>query len=324
MMRKLNSQKGGALLISLLLIGMLALLGTLAVENATTDVDLSYNQSHCEEAFYIAEAGARRAVAELQNTPGWDSGYAGLSLGGGTYDVSVTDSSANPALDDTVIIVSTGTTFGGNSTIELTIVPEESRPFRYAMFADNTVDIRNGMVTDSYCSDSGGYALTNVTSGGDVGSNGIIGVKNGALVGGDVMTSLDGGLDIHSSATVTGDTSSTAPEQELEEIPAAEYAWAEATSIAGTGITGSYSYDPATDAFISSGTAVLSSGVYFFSSVILKNSASLQVAPGASVTIYVTGDVEIKNSAEVNPGGAPGDLMIYSQGDFVLKNSGDI
>ena len=69
---------------------------------------------------------------------------------------------------------------------------------------------------------------------------------------------------------------------------------------------------------------VLTSGVYFFSSIILKNNADLTLAPGAEVTIYVDGDVELKNSSSVNVGGAPADLMIYSSGDFVLKNSGDI
>ena len=42
------------------------------------------------------------------------------------------------------------------------------------------------------------------------------------------------------------------------------------------------------------------------------------------MTIYVTGDIELKNSSEVNDGGVPGDLQFYSQGDIVLKNSGDI
>jgi hypothetical protein len=54
------------------------------------------------------------------------------------------------------------------------------------------------------------------------------------------------------------------------------------------------------------------------------NSAALTVAPGEEVTIYVTGDIEIKNSGDVNPDGDPSALTFFSQGDLILKNSGTI
>ncbi len=40
-------------------------------------------------------------------------------------------------------------------------------------------------------------------------------------------------------------------------------------------------------------------------------------------TTYIR-DIELKHSAEVNPGGNPSSLVFLSQGDFVLKNSGEI
>jgi len=323
-MNKIKSNRGSALLITLCLMGMLSLVALAALKNSNTDMELSFNNENSERAFYIADAGAKRAVYEIKTDSSWRTGYNNIGFSGGTYTVQVDDSSTNAALDDSIVITSTGEILNANSKVEITLAPEVINPFEFGFFADNSVDIRNSMETDSYNSDSGSYFLTKTDTDGDIGSNGSITVKNGATVAGDVSTSLSGGLNITNPADVLGDTTSSAPAQNLDIIPASEYTWAEGASIASTGISGSYTYDPTTYAFESSGNVQLSDGVYYFSSIILKNSASLTIAPGAEVTIYVTGDVELKNSAEVNPGGVPGDLMIFSHGDFVLKNSGDI
>jgi len=324
-MRRISgNEQGSALLLALCLMGMLTLAALLAVNNSNTDMEMSFNQINGEKAFYLAEAGAKRAVAELQNDPTWTAGFINVSLANGTYSVAVVDSSMDSTLADSVVVTSTADADGAQATIEITLAPRDLKPFQYAMFADDDVDIRNSMNSDSYNSDSGSYFLTRLNTDGDVGSNGSITVANGAFVGGDIATSLDGGLSVNPGATVTGDTSSTAPSQDVPPVPASEFAWAEANNDNLTGISGTYTYDPSTHAFESTGNVVLSSGVYFFSDVLLKNSANLTLAPGAEVTIYVDGNVDLRNSASMNVGGVPADLMIYSTGDFVLKNSGDI
>ncbi|MFH2050162.1 MAG: hypothetical protein ABIJ12_12005 [bacterium] len=318
-----NNNKGSAILVVISLIGMLSLVGILATTNSNTDIDLSYNQSGSEKAFYIADAGAKRAFCSMVANPGWDSGYANITFGGGLYSVSIFDSATNAGLDDTTVIVAVGNVGTMQSTVQYILVPDVFYPFRYAMFADDAIDIKNSFVTDSYNADSG-YASTHIDSSGDVGSNGNIDVNNGAFIGGGIATSLTGGLSINAGATVTGDITDAAAENNLPSIPASEFAWAEANNSASTGISGTYVYSPVTHSLVSTGSMVFTSGVYYFSDIILKNSASLSVAPGAEVKIYVTGDIEMKNSAEINAGGNPADVIIYSQGDFVLKNSGDI
>ncbi|RKX29418.1 MAG: hypothetical protein DRP47_01870 [Candidatus Zixiibacteriota bacterium] len=324
MITLISNNRGSALLIALSLLIMLSLLALAAVNNSTTDIDLSGNQVSAEKAFYIAEAGAKRAFTEIVADSTWRTGFANVSFNGGLYTVTVTDSTTDSTLADTVVVNSTGSALMGSAIVQLILAPGEVHPFKYAMFGEDTIDIRNSFVTDSYNSDSGSYWATRLNTDADIGSNGNIIVKNGAVIGGDVATSLAGGASINPGATVTGTISDTAPEQELPEVPAADYTWAEANNIAPSGFTGSYSYDPSTNALISSGNLVLDGGVYFFSSIILKNSASLSVAPGAEVVIYVTGDIEMKQSSEVNSGGDPADFLIYSQGDLTLKNSGDI
>ncbi|MDH4156492.1 MAG: hypothetical protein OEW00_04360 [candidate division Zixibacteria bacterium] len=324
MFNKLKDNSGAALLIALSVLAMLTLVAIMSVDRAATDIDLSYNQLHEEQAFYMAEAGANRAVAELNSDLTWTAGFAGEGLGNGTYSVLVTDSFTVPTLVDTIILTATGTALEARAQVEYTVVPEVVYPFSHALFARDAVDIRNSMITDSYNSDSGSYAATHDTTGGSIGSNGIITVYNGAYIGGDVATSLDTGLFIDPGATVTGTISNDAPETELDLIPDSEYDSARINNTAPAGLSGSYTYNSTTgDLTVSSGNLELADGIYYFSSFILKNSASMTLAPGAKVTIYVTGNVEIKNSGGVNVGGVPSDLMFYSQGDIVLKNSGD-
>ncbi|MCD6249435.1 MAG: pilus assembly PilX N-terminal domain-containing protein [candidate division Zixibacteria bacterium] len=321
---KLRNEKGSAILITLVIIGLVSLLGVMAINTSVSETELSFNQIHSDKAFYVAQSGARRAFAELCEDTSWTTGYSDVSYSNGLYSVQVIDSTTDSSLIDTVILRSTGEYNGAHSTVELWVVPGVFHPFEHAMFGKSLVDIRNSFVTDSYNSDSGTYAATSLVEAGDVGSNGNIIVKNGAFIGGDVVSSLLGGTSVNPGATVTGTISDTAPEQDIPDVPQSEFDWAETVNDASTGLSGSYSYNPASGTLLSTGTVTLTSGVYYFSDITLKNSASLELAPGADVTIYITGDIELKNSSEMNTTGDSGDLIIYSQGDFILKNSGDV
>ena len=320
----LNNQRGGALIISLSLLGMLTLICIMAVNTAQTDTEIAYNKINTEKSFYIAEAGAKSALAELNIDPDWEEGYSDYTFSGGAFTVSIEDSTSDVSLADSVIVTSTGSYYGANSTVELTLVPDFISPFARGLFGDNMVDIRNSLETDSYNSDSGDYISTRDTLWGDVGSNGTVDVYNGAIINGSVVTSLEGGLDINAGATITGDTTDNIPPQELPAVPQSEYDSVAVINDNLTGISGTFSYNSSTDAFSSTGNVELSEGTYYFSSFTLLNSASLTIPAGDKVVIYVTGDIELKNSSEVNPGGTPADLTFYSQGDLVLKNSGEI
>jgi len=320
----IKNERGSALLIALTLLGLVFMLGAMAIENSQTECTLSFNKIHADNAFYVAQAGGRHAFTELLADSSWTAGFRAQGFGEGEYSVVIVDSTSDSALIDTIIIRSTGVCDGARSTIEMWVVPSVVNPFEHAMFGKSLVDIRNSFVTDSYNSDSGTYADTRLVEGGDVGSNGDVIVANGAFIGGDVASSLLGGTDVNAGATVTGTVTDTAPEQEIPDIPQSEFDWAATVNDAGTGITPASDYDPVSGVLLSSGTVTLTSGVYYFSDITLKNSASLQLAPGAEVTIYVTGDIELKNSSEMNATGDASDLIIYSQGDFILKNSGDI
>jgi hypothetical protein len=323
-MLKTRNSRGSALLVALALMLLVAFVAIISVEEASTDIELSYNQIHEEQAFYVAESGAIRAFALLNTDSSWRDGFTDEPFGEGVFTVALRDSSDEAGLDDTVIIRSQAFVNGGRSTVEFTLIPDLVNLFGYAMFADHFLDIKNSFVTDSYNSDSGKYAATRLDEGGDVGSNGTISINLGAQIGGDVATSLSGGAVVHPGATVTGTVSDTSPEIDLPSIPDEEFAWAESVSEAKTGLSGACTYKSGTKELDATGPFTLESGVYYFSSISLRNSASLKLAPGAEVTIYVTGDININNSAEINVGGDCSDLVFYSRGDLYLKNSGNI
>lgn len=325
MLKRIRNKNGSAILAILALMIIITLVGIAAVDQATTDIDMSFNQQHHDQAFYIAEAGLKRAVAKIAEIPTWDTGFVDVGYNGGNYTVKVIDSTIDPALLDTIIIRSYGDLRSSEAALEAWLVPVIYNPFKFALFGDEWVDIRNSMNTDSYNSDSGSYATTVTNDEGSIGSNGDVYVYNGAFVGGDAMTSFNGGLDINAGAVISGDTTSEAPEQIFDEIPESEYDWAEANSIANTGITGDYNYNPITKSFnAEKGAVVLRGGVYYFSSFTLAKDASLTIPAGEEVQIYITGDIEIKNSGDINISGDPSDLVFYSQGDLVLKNSGTL
>ncbi|MCH9032663.1 MAG: hypothetical protein IIB00_10455 [candidate division Zixibacteria bacterium] len=320
------NNSGSALLISLALILMLSGVAMMATDRATTDIDLSYNQIHNEQAFYIAEAGLIRAEKELDDSTRWRNGYNNESFGGGTFTVTIRDSSIVAGLDDTMIILSTGDIVNAQVTLEALAVPRYLYPFDYAAFGDSAMVFDQGSCSDSYNSDSGTYAATQDTLGGDIGSNGTVTLEGGSTIGGDASTTEDGGFDISGGSTITGDTTGYMPTQTLPDIPPEEFVYAEANSLAPTGFTGTYSYDPVTHDLVvgRDDTLVLASGVYYLNNITLEQYSSIQLAPGADVKIYATGDIDAGRYSSMNPDGSPISFQIYSSGsEFELARDSE-
>lgn len=312
-----TNERGSALLISLCLLAMLTLIGLLALQNTNTEIDLAYNEAHSDKAFYIAEAGAKRAFVDINNDNDWRTGYHTVDFSGGDYSVRLTDSTADSALYDTVLIRSEGDFHQAVGVIELITVPTYLHPFTFAMFGKAGIAFDQNTCTDSYNSDSGSYATTALDSLGHVGTNGTVTSSKDVNFGGGISTATPGGITLGAHNTVNGDTSSTRDSVDVPDIPASEFTWAESVNAAQHGMSGSgYSYNNGSHTLVSGAYAniVLTSGVYYFSSIELGQGTTVSLAPGASVTIYVTGDITLHQGSTMNDGGSPSDLLIFSNG----------
>lgn len=313
---RLQSEGGGALLIALALMAMLALVSIMALDRANTDMALSHNVSSHDAAFYIAEAGAKRAFVDINADNDWRDGYTDEPFVNGTYSVALIDTATDGTLDDTVIIRAEGVNIDAACHVELWTAPEYYHPFTYGMFAGNGLNFDQSTCTDSYNSDSGTYFETWLQDEGSIGTNGTITTSKLVTIGGDATTAIGGSIDLGLGSSVLGDTSTSMDSVKLDIIPQEEYDWARDNSDAISGMSGfDYTYDGGTKTLATEagGSVVLQSGIYFFSTIDLAQSSSIVLAPSAKVTIYITGDIVFGQGSTVNDEGMPGNLQVYSQ-----------
>ncbi len=313
-------ERGSTILIVMALLAMLTAVGIMSVDRSTLDITLSFNQLSEEQAFYVAEAGLQHGFAELNRDFTWRAGIVTLPVGDGFYVVTIIDSTTDTLLADTVILRSRAVVNEAFAAVEGHIVKSPPIPiFKYALFAGDSLRMDQNSCTDSYSADSGTYAATVDTLGGDIGSNGFLDLQGGAVVGGDASTDGET-ITYGGGATVLGTASSSADEFPMDLIPQSEYDWAEANSDAPSGFIGSgYTYNSLTDDLtLGAGDELtLSSGVYFFNNITLDQGSDLKIDSGAQVTIYMTGDFNAGQFTTVNANGNPSDLLIYSTGDYL-------
>ena len=174
--------------------------------------------------------------------------------------------------------------------------------------------IENFSCTDSYNSDSGSYAATQVDSLGHIGTNGELRLEDDVVIGGDVVVA-GGDVSIGPGVTVFGNVITDQPPVVLDPIPQSEFDWAIANNSAPAGFSGSgYSYSGGKITIDTAGTLTLAGGVYYFDDIELFKSGAIAVAPGEQVTIYMGNDIRLEDNSTINFGGQPKNLVVYSQG----------
>ena len=196
-------------------------------------------------------------------------------------------------------VTSTGTS--GLSQRQVSCNLELKGPFEYAIFGREGAELRNSATIDWYNYDADDPPLK-------IGTNSIeedaIILKNSATVNGDVVVGVGGDPDvvIDNLGTITGDSLVSTEEHDMPAITVPE--WLDLLPAGGT---------------IKNDTVITTSAKY--SEIDLKNSKMLQI--DGDVTLYITGDVTLGNSAEIQVL-EDASLVLYMSGDLEAKNSSKI
>jgi hypothetical protein len=198
-------------------------------------------------------------------------------------------------------IESTGISGQAQRTVSCTL--QLQGPFEAAIFTEDGMELKNSAVVDWYNNTEDDKIMqigTNSTASGSVV------LKNSATVYGDVVVGVGGdpGVIINDyGATVTGDTRALTERYVMQPVTVPE--WLE--SLPSSGAIPNDTND----------TTIITSARY--SSIDLGNNETVTIS-GGDITLYITGDIILGNSAEL---GIENDasLVLYLGGDFEGKNS---
>ncbi len=180
----------------------------------------------------------------------------------------------------------------------------EGTTLDYAIFGDESISLKNSALVDWYNNDPEDGNLkvgTNSTQ------NGKVSLKNSATINGDCFVGVGGNpddiIELKNSAEITGNTGALTQENTLASVTVPS----SLTSLPSGGT-------------ISINTT-LPAGSYKYTEVDLGNSKTLTI--NGDVVLYVTDDFTLGNSSAVNIN-ADSSLTVYIEGDFEAKNSSSL
>jgi Tfp pilus assembly protein PilX len=295
-----SGRRGAALVIVMLVMAVLLLAGTTFLTISSTESQIALNERASMQAFLLAEGGLQGAIALVNLDPTYTGSSGAIAAGSGqTVQFSVSNTDSLCPVGPAKQIVATGTVAvpGGQAQTQvLAVLDRISYPFRWAAFAtipntaiagfENELWLDDGAWAESYDSTVGVYnATSNRGRAGDVGANGDVTLDAGVQVLGSVRS----GDALHAATGV--EISGARPEALSPEIDSPGESFPIATPpITPTGscsvgawstLSIPYSETPYT---------------FYCTSFSMGNGARLLLASGASVTIYVTGNVALGDS----------------------------
>ncbi len=151
MFKYLKNSRGSALVVALLMLIMLSFIGIASITTSVRDMDISHNTTQKTKAFNVAEAGIELSLATVNANPVWRTGFSNQSMGGGTFDVAVVDSSTDVSLAGNLRVTSTGHLGDAQSVIEAIFGPPGVHPlYNNAIYAGNYLEYDPDADTQSW------------------------------------------------------------------------------------------------------------------------------------------------------------------------------
>jgi hypothetical protein len=326
------SSHGSALPLALVAILILLTVGASVLSLGLNSRIFSIRNASNISARCAADAGLTKALYEmnqkLQDTP-----WLGYELPCETntylpncnayYTYTVT---GNPISG--YRIESTGTS--GQNTKKVSCALKLQGPFEAAIFTKNGLTLYNSAEVNGY---NYGEDKKNLKIGTNSTESGSISLKSYAIVDGDVVvgTGADPNDVIDNNGTITGHTGTLSQEYDMPPITVPN--WLSSFPSSGTikNDTTLYSSAKYDSIDLNSGKTITIEKdviIYVTGEMILKNDAELLIGEDASLTIYLGGNFEGKNSSNINNGTKiPKNLKIYGLDgceSMTFHNSSDL
>ncbi len=313
----LRNERGIALVAALVIMALLIVLGTIALNATVSELQVSGNELRNRLAFYAAESGAQFARSRIRDefaaasnqvsfvtnfasdthdfTP--PSGYA-FSITPGSCSTVGSGTAADPYC---FLIESTGTATGNASaTIEVMFHLEVSEgPLTYAGYGKSSISIAKDSIIDAYDSSTGSV----VSGAGDLISGGDVDLGKDVVVDGDVTenatTVASDPLGLLTSGGVLDTLFDAAIVSNMNaDVAISPY------------VTGTVLNIPSTAA----GSVInLAPGDYYFTSISIAKDITINISGPGEVNIYLDGKMDVKKTININTSGVPTDFSIFSK-----------
>lgn len=218
-----QSERGAALVISLMFLAILAMLGATAMVLTTTDIQIGGNYKASEQAFYQADAGVNYGIGKIEEElaanpdtylpkligdPTDPTDSSSVFLSGFSAPSGFSFSYKAPGLtkiagednkstaDDVFLFTIVGTdpnNTGATATITATL--KRKPAIQFGAFGDKKLDLGNTAAVYSYSyTDDQHPEISGISTGeGDVGSNESVILRNNSYVDGDVSLGENAG-----------------------------------------------------------------------------------------------------------------------------------
>jgi hypothetical protein len=324
------SERGSVTVAVLVTVLIVAVFATAFMENVGHDFRRTSAFERSVRAIYLAQAGANHATADLVGPGTGALGTQALpvSFGGGAYWSEVTDNG-----DGSFTILAYGRLGEQVRAYEVVLAPEQIPLFTKALFGDLDLGASGTVFTDSYDSDLGSYAsqavnvdplsgMTYAQQNGSLGSNANITIDGTVTVLGDATPGPGGSVIVSGgSAYIAGSTApavTTTPFPPIEFNPSGTSAGNFSTTGSVTFTAGEYHY---TDFEGKANADIRFQGdvvLFVDGALSLAGQAKITIDPGATLTIYHSGDdISLTGGGVLNSTEEPEALKIFSNGSTV-------
>lgn len=356
--KSLKSKRGSAIVGAIIVAILGGMISAAVLSSSFTEFKMSHRYMNAQNALNLAESGLEETVRAISSASwsGWtiySGGYYKSEAvdwmdGGSTGTIKMyTD---NHSRYPTVVAEGTVTDANGSSiSRQIFVNMKESTRYANAMTSDTSIKFSgNGIVIDSYDSTNGNPSLTwgtNRFSNATAASNSVS-VDDVDIQNGDVYGYLSIGASSYNISDLVGkngkitDHDPSAPDKDASDRITTDFSM-------NLDMVPSPAYTTFNDQGAISSTTTLTNGRYQADSIDLGKwdeltingdvalyvkagvtiRGQITVANGASLKLYVVGDMDVGGNGVVNPNVDPSTLMIYGMnpvdGGQTFKISGN-